>query len=237
MGSLKHRLWLTMVFVAMVFPSLLTWLYFVALRGHAASVQQAVYSIGKAVQFGLPVAALLLLGMPGCPGFRRTWAGVAAGLLFGILVFALIVGVSCVWPALAVMGTEIQDRLARIGINSLWQYVLLALFYSAIHSLLEEYYWRWFVFGQLRRWFAPGLAAVLGSLAFMAHHVIVLGYYFGPTSLGCLLCSAGVAVGGIAWSWLYHRSDSLLGPWVSHAIVDAAIFAVGYQMLRGPMNW
>ena len=32
---------------------------------------------------------------------------------------------------------------------------------------------------------------------------------------------------------LYDRSKSLYGPWLSHALVDAAIFVVGYQMVKG----
>jgi uncharacterized protein len=237
MHTLAKRSWLGLVAVAMVLPSLLTWLYFVALRSHPAGLQQAVYTVGKTIQFGLPLAGLLFLRMPGCPWFRRSWAGVGSGLVFGGLVFGLILVGYQYWPSLAPVGAEIQDRLARIGIADRWQYAALAAFYAALHSFLEEYYWRWFVFGQLRRWLRPVSAAVLSSLAFAAHHVIVLGCYFGASSPSTALFSLGVAMGGAAWCGIYHRSNSLLGPWLSHAIVDAAIFAVGYQMVRGPMHW
>jgi membrane protease YdiL (CAAX protease family) len=40
-----------------------------------------------------------------------------------------------------------------------------------------------------------------------------------------------VALGGVFWAWLYHRSGSLLGPWLSHALVDLAVMAIGYAML------
>ena len=40
----------------------------------------------------------------------------------------------------------------RIGPADTGKYVALAVFYALVHSLLEEYYWRWFVFGQLRAW-------------------------------------------------------------------------------------
>ena len=41
----------------------------------------------------------------------------------------------------------------------------------------------------------------------------------------------GVAVGGGVWCWIYQRSHSLLGPWLSHALIDAAIFVVGYRLI------
>jgi membrane protease YdiL (CAAX protease family) len=49
--------------------------------------------------------------------------------------------------------------------------------------------------------------------------------------------SLGVAVGGAVWARLYDRSGSLLGPWLSHLLVDAAIFFVGYELLAAPLGW
>ena len=58
------------------------------------------------------------------------------------------------------------------------RYVVLAAFLAVVHSLLEEYYWRWFVFGRLRRLVSSPAAILISSLAFMAHHVVVLGRFF-----------------------------------------------------------
>ena len=43
--------------------------------------------------------------------------------------------------------------------------------------------------------------------------------------------SASVAIGGAVWAWLYDRSGSLLGPWLSHILIDAAIFIIGYDLI------
>ena len=40
-------------------------------------------------------------------------------------------------------------------------------------------------------------------------------------------------IGGAFWAWLYHRSESLYAPWISHCLVDLAIFLVGYDMVKG----
>ena len=76
-------------------------------------------------------------------------------------------------------------------------------------------------------------AVVVSSLAFMTHHVILLATYFGWGSPWTYFFSACVAVGGALWAWLYERTGSLYGPWLSHVVVDAAIFVVGYDMARG----
>ncbi len=65
----------------------------------------------------------------------------------------------------------------------------------------------------------------------MAHHVIVLSRFFGWFSPWTLFFSLSVAVGGAIWAVLYWRYRSLLGPWISHLMVDAAIFLVAYLLV------
>ncbi len=83
----------------------------------------------------------------------------------------------------------------------------------------------------LRRRFPERAAIALSSLAFTAHHVIVLAFYFRGAWWMTLLASTAVFVGGAAWSRIYGRSGSLAGPWLSHLLVDAALMSVGYDML------
>ena len=40
------------------------------------------------------------------------------------------------------------------------------------------------------------------------------------------------AVGGAYWAWLYNKTGSIYGPWASHLLIDAAIFAVGYDLIH-----
>jgi membrane protease YdiL (CAAX protease family) len=223
------------VLTAMVLPTLVTWLYFVALRDAAAGVQQGVYALGKAIQFGFPVfwvvavqRARLRLRVPGR-------AGLVDGILFGAIIFAAMLLMYYGWlKPRAQLGSATEAicrKVASFGIDSPGEYVALALFYSLAHSFLEEYYYRWFVFGQFRR-FVPLWAAILvSSLAFTAHHVILLGTYFGYVSWQTALFSTAIAVGGAVWAWIYARSGSLLGPWISHLFADAAIFAIGYGIV------
>jgi membrane protease YdiL (CAAX protease family) len=117
-------------------------------------------------------------------------------------------------------------------VDALWKYVLLAAFYSLFHSLLEEYYWRWFVFRQLKRLSPLWVAIVISALGFTAHHVIVLHVFFKDAPLLVALLSVAVGVGGCFWARLYARTGSLLAPWLSHLLIDAGIFLVGYDLVR-----
>jgi len=127
----------------------------------------------------------------------------------------------------------VRTKIQSFGASSPAIYLLLAVFYSAIHSLLEEYYWRWFVFGQLSRLCRLPSAIVISSVGFAAHHVLVLQLDFGWFSPFSWLFALAIIIGGAFWAWLYRASNSLAAVWISHALIDAAIFAIGYTMLGG----
>jgi membrane protease YdiL (CAAX protease family) len=226
--------WLGVAF-ALVFPTIVTWAYFYRLASASEGVQQAVMAGLKGVQFALPVVWVCLV-------LRRplTWRGwnsrgIALGLGFGLsvvaggwLVFHFVLENS---PPFIEAIAPIRAKVAGFGLDSVSKFVALGTFYALVHSVLEEYYWRWFAFGQLRRLVPLWPAIVVSALGFMAHHVLVLSLYFGWWSWPTLLFSTAVAVGGGFWAWLYARSGSLVGPWLSHLVVDAGIFAIGFEML------
>ena len=157
---------------------------------------------------------------------------------FGLLIAAAIPILYHFWLGptgfLDEAARHIRDKVLGIEINTPLRYLVMGVFYAAGHSLAEEYYWRWFVFGQLRRLVKLTPAIAISSLAFTAHHVIVLATFFPGEPWLVVLFSSAVTVGGAVWAWLYHRSGSLYGPWFSHALVDAGIFLLGYSMVFGP---
>jgi CAAX protease family protein len=220
---------------ALVYPTLLTWVYFVYLAKAPAAEQQTAYGIGKAIQFGFPAAWAWLfsrasIGMP-----RATAKGLLSGALFGLAVGGGIVALYHAWlkstPFFTAAVEPIVAKLEGFGLLSPPAFVAMGLFYAIAHSALEEYYWRWFVFGQLRQTCPLYTAVAISSLGFAAHHVLVIGWFFGWSSPATWLFSIAVGIGGAFWAWLYHRSGSLLGPWLSHLLIDAAIFAVGYDLV------
>ena len=224
------------VALSLVLPTVVTLVYFVALDGTPERVQQTAFTLGKAIQFALPLAWVLLV-MKERPNFvRPDWRGLVEGGLFGLAVAGLMVAVYVLWlkqgDYMLEPSEEIRKKIKSFGVDSLAAFLAMAAFFSALHSLLEEYYFRWFAFGRLARWIHLPSAVAISSLAFASHHVLILARYFTWDSPLTWLFTAGVAIGGAVWALLYYRSKSLWGPWLSHAIVDAAIFAIGWDLVR-----
>jgi membrane protease YdiL (CAAX protease family) len=64
----------------------------------------------------------------------------------------------------------------------------------------------------------------------------VIATFFGWTNSLTYFLSISVAVGGAVWAILYRRSGNLVAPWLSHLIVDAAIFLIGFLIVRDQLT-
>ena len=242
------------VVVACVLPTIVTWLYFVVLANHP--LQKFAFGL-KAAQFAFPVIWVLLVlresvgatGLSLVSGPDESTAAesesdpakarlsvqtsMALSIGMGTLVCIAMWAIYRSIPdnVLAELVVKAQGKVEELGFASAATFIGLGVFYSLVHSFLEEYYFRWFAFGQLRRVTSFWPAALFSGVAFMAHHVIILVVYFGWSPLAAFL-SFSIAVGGVLWAWIYEKSRSLLGVWVSHLMVDAGIFYIGFDLLK-----
>jgi hypothetical protein len=203
----------------------------------ALTVQYLAYGPLKLIQFGFPLFWVLAVRKerPSLAGPRAE--GLVPGAAFGC---AVLLGIWALYQLVLLPAGLIEDargpveaKVVGFGVTTLAAYVALAVFYSVVHSLLEEYYWRWFVFAELAKMTRLDAAILISSVGFMAHHVIVLGTFFGFASPLTWFFSACVALGGAVWASMYHRWRSLYPIWIGHFFVDAAIFWVGYDLV-GP---
>jgi membrane protease YdiL (CAAX protease family) len=129
---------------------------------------------------------------------------------------------------------KVLGKLEEFGLSFPAGYLGLGFYVAVVHSLLEEYYWRWFVFGRLRRLTSFAPAAALSSLAFMAHHIVVLAVYLpGYFWTAVVPFSLAIAVGGAVWAWLYEKTGTIYSAWLSHLLIDGAIILLGYDLLQG----
>lgn len=252
-GFARHRdVWA--ILFAIIFPTLSAWAYFRAAgtengafgassRSHENSPAskapdakvRLAYGLGKGIQFIFPVAWILIVDRKKVWPRKPTAHGLEGGLAFGLAVG--VAGIALYAWALRNSRLfenapyAISAKLASFGADSPARYIVFTAFLAIVHSLLEEYYWRWFVFKKLRNRFGFFVANGAASIAFAAYHAVLLAAFFPGHFLILVtpLCVC-IAVGGFVWAWLYERTDSIYAPWLSHLLIDAAIFAVGYDL-------
>jgi membrane protease YdiL (CAAX protease family) len=232
--------WPALVF-CMTLPSLMTWAetrwVLPTPSGERSAWDEYVFLFGKVLQFSFPLVYVLCTEPRRLRLARPSRQGLLTGAIFaGVAAAGAIVLYFVFLRGTALLGDtphKIRAWLDKFHLNSMGGFILFGALISIPHSLLEEYYWRWFVFGWMRRQMPWIPAATIASLGFMAHHVVVLSYYLpGYFWLGVVPFSLCVAVGGFAWCWLYHRTGNLYAAWLSHFLVDAAIMVVGWDMVN-----
>ena len=220
------------VIPAMLVPVAASLIYYVVLAETGFAI--FMYGMAKVFLVVWPVGASWLweknLLKFGQLDVKKHLKALPLGVLTGGIIAALIVGTFKFSP----WSSYIQQFSGQVlgkaeDMKILDFYVPFAIFISLGHSLLEEYYWRWYVYGRLRKLVGPTTAYLGAGLAFAAHHYVVLGCFF-PIWLAAILGTT-VALGGGLWCWMFGRQQSLAGCWVSHILVDGAIFYVGYNLI------
>ncbi|MBI2558718.1 CPBP family intramembrane metalloprotease [Candidatus Woesearchaeota archaeon] len=154
-----------------------------------------------------------------------------AGIAYGLTIAALITGLmqTAFGEIVLQYSNKITHKTEIFGFAG--YYWVFAIFLSMIHSFMEEFYWRWFVFGNLAKIMGLVQAQLSSSAAFSLHHFIISIYFFGAW-LGSIF-GAIVFLGGIVWCRLFRKDGSLISVWVSHLLIDIGIMSVGHKIIFG----
>ena len=228
----RLRTWIAVV-PAMVLPFLAALCYFVFFSEYFFA--RIIYGGTKVFTLVWPLLACWLILRTKFPPLElkaaRHLKAIPLGLLSGaaVALLAFLLMQTSLGTVVKASAGDIKAKADELGF--LRHYWVFAIFLSFFHSLLEEYYWRWFVFGQLRKLLKPSAAHLLAAFCFAAHHIVVATQFF-PVAWGVLLGSL-VGVGGLLFSLLYARQNTLAGAWLSHMIIDLALMSIGHQLLFG----
>ena len=232
---------LLVLWFAILLPTVVTYVYFNLLANSAPMLQKSAYGIGKTVQFILPVVWVWLFYRHRLSFQHKTrqdsdqpaakpsfGLGIGFGLLVAASMVVLYLFVLAESPSGERLITLVKEKIESMDVASVGIYLTIGVFYTFVHSFMEEYYWRWFVYDLAKRFYSRVGANVISSIGFAAHHVILLGFFFGYDSPWTYVLSTAIAVGGVVWAWMYERDGTIWSAWISHAIVDAGIFTLGY---------
>lgn len=189
-----------------------------------------VYTAAKVWLVLLPVTWRLLVDRKRLSWSKPERGGFGMGVLTGLAISAAIVFAYVLLGERVIDTDNVREAAERTGLNDPVRFLLFAAYICTINAALEEYVWRWFCFRQCERLLRIGWAAVLLSAAlFTLHHIFALGAQFG--AFVTILGSIGVFIGGCIWSWMYLRYRSIWPGFVSHVIVDIAVFAIGWRLI------
>jgi membrane protease YdiL (CAAX protease family) len=200
----------------MIFPFLACLIYFNILDGMAFA--PVIYLAAKIFLLAFPLFFIKSLA-PIKSVFKFDFGAFVRGSTVGVLIFAtgyLVLNLPFIWDIVKSAAPHITSKINSFGV--MHHYLAMALGISFVHSMLEEYYWRWFVYGISGK-------NILSAVTFSLHHFIVLNYYFNI--LVALALTTLVALGGIIFNFLYAKEKNIWGAWAAHVGADLFIFYTG----------
>ncbi|MCR8632093.1 CPBP family intramembrane glutamic endopeptidase [Paenibacillus radicis (ex Xue et al. 2023)] len=110
------------------------------------------------------------------------------------------------------------------------QSVLLLLVLVLLNPILEEIYWRGYLYRRIGQ--TPGSAKSLlhASFWFTAYHLVVIVPVFSwPLNV---IAAVPIFAAGVLWGWIRHRTRSMLTPIVSHMFADLGIVIIYMQYIK-----
>lgn len=191
----------------------------------------ALYTGSKFWLFGLPLFWTRRVDRAPLGLSPAREGGMGTGWGTGLVIAAAIVGAWFLFGARLVDRDALGSGIRATGLGTPARFLLGTLWFCFVNSALEEYAWRWFCLEKCRALLPTTVAVPLASLFFTAHHFLALWILASPAV--AIVGSAGVFAGGTLWGWMAVRYRSVRPGLVSHALADAAIFAVGAWVAFG----
>ncbi|MBR6617768.1 MAG: CPBP family intramembrane metalloprotease [Oscillospiraceae bacterium] len=108
-------------------------------------------------------------------------------------------------------------------------FLFVAIYISFVNSLLEEFFFRGFVFTNLKTLYSRKFAHLFSAVVFALYHVaMMIGWFSLPMFL---LCMAGLTAGGLIFNYLNEKQGNIYASWFVHMFANFAINTIGFMLL------
>ncbi|MRH43853.1 CPBP family intramembrane metalloprotease [Aquibacillus halophilus] len=107
-------------------------------------------------------------------------------------------------------------------------FIFIGLYITFGNSLLEELFFRGFIFKNLYHTNYKKTAYLFSSLLFALYHIAIFKTWFNIWLI--ILCTIALFAIGMLFNWLNANSKGFMNSWIIHIFADAAIIIVGFRM-------
>lgn len=121
--------------------------------------------------------------------------------------------------------TEKINELASINLSNI---IFIGFYIIIFNSILEEYFWRSFIFEELYKTINPSLAYIFSAIAFSFHHVVFFYNWFTP--LFFAIVTVGLITYALIMNFIWNKYKELFSCWLPHAMVDVIQVFIAYQV-------
>ncbi|RKZ09482.1 hypothetical protein DRQ25_06210 [Candidatus Fermentibacteria bacterium] len=161
-------------------------------------------------------------------GFVNIRKSLLPGLLIGGVFLAAIYLFFMIFSRQLIDTSAMTTALNRWNLDSGNLFVFLFMMIVG-NSILEEIYWRGYIFSRLRKVTGPGNTVILTALFYTSYHLITTVTLFSLVQ-GLLLSSAIFLV-GVFWAYLRIKYESIIPAVISHLLADLGLMLIYLKYL------
>lgn len=97
-----------------------------------------------------------------------------------------------------------------------------------VNSFIEEFFFRGFIFLNLKNLNQRFLAYAVSSVSFAIYHIAIFKNWFSISVF--LLALFGLITGGLIFDFFDDKPNSFINSWLIHVSADAAIIIIGFYL-------
>jgi uncharacterized protein len=150
------------------------------------------------------------------------------GFIFGISSFLIVLAAYFIFKGAIDLNGIVSD-LREKNITPA-NFILTGLYVTLGNSLLEEFFFRGFIFLNLYNMKKEKLAYLYSSMLFGLYHIGIFKAWFNIWLI--LLCLVGLITVGFIFNWLNTKSNNFINSWLVHIFADSAIILIGLKMFE-----
>ena len=204
----------------------------------AMAMVDGVLRPGYAVKSAIKVAMFLLIPLiASCRDeaveylslLRPKKKGLLTAIALGAGIYVLILGGYFLAAPFFDFSRIAGALTANAGVTK-ENFLYVSLYISFANSFLEEFFFRGFVFTNLKQLSGRKTAYLFSAAAFSLYHVAMMIGWFNVGLF--LLVMAGLAVGGVIFNWMNEKLETIYCSWLTHMFANFAINTIGFLLLK-----
>ncbi|WAA13828.1 CPBP family intramembrane glutamic endopeptidase [Fervidibacillus halotolerans] len=158
-------------------------------------------------------------------GIDRKQLGISFSL--GLLSIGIVLSAFFLFLPWIALDAILNDLMTRLEITPKG-FLLVALYITFGNSLLEEFYFRGFLFLNFYRENRKVFAYLYSSILFSVYHVAIFALWFDFWLI--VLALIGLWIIGMLFNWLNAKSDHFLNSWILHILADIGVMIIGFYL-------
>ncbi len=216
-----------------LFPVIAVSLISCGIMAYVDGILQPGYAVKSAIKIGVFFLLPLILSVSDrsihfLQLLRPKKRGFLTALCLGIGIYALILGAYfLIRPYFDF--SSIADSLTSTAGVTKENFLFVSLYISFINSFLEEFFFRGFLYTNLKG-SSKTIPSLFSATLFSLYHVAMMIGWFSPFLFALVM--AGLLAGGIIFNWLNEKTGTIYCSWLTHMFANFAINTIGFILLK-----